>query len=229
MRTEQLADQGLPQILIVDSHAADRERLRAQFATLPCRVAVAATSVEAQKRVSASRIDAVVVDPDLPGEDGFSLVRRLAAAPERLVFVVAAGEDDQLPEQAYASGATDFAYKPITSNELLARLRKKMEDQATTAPPAPRVTLRREERVCVVDGSEHNLTRNERSFVGCLVDAPRNFATYRELIAAVWGDGANVETQSLRVLAAQVRRKLEQKGWRPLIRTVVGEGFRLDA
>src|SRR5688572_5748222 len=107
MRTEQLADQGLPQILIVDSHAADRERLRAQFATIPCRVAVAATSGEAQQRLSASRVDAVVVDPDLPDEDGFTLVRRLAAAPERLIFVVAAGQDDHLPEHAYASGATD--------------------------------------------------------------------------------------------------------------------------
>ena len=226
MTAEQLADERTPQILIVDSHDADRERLRAQFATLPCRIAVAATSGEAQQRLSACRVDAVVVDPDLPDEDGFTLVRRLAASPERIVFVVATGEDDHLPEHAYANGATDFAYKPITSNELLARLRKKIEEQAASAV-MPRMTLRREERTCVIDGREYGLTRNERSFIACLLDAPRHFATYRQLIDAVWGDDANVETQSLRVLAAQVRRKLEQPEARPLVLTVVGEGFKL--
>ena len=80
----------------------------------------------------------------------------------------------------------------------------------------------------MVDGREYGLTRNERSFIACLLDAPRHFATYRQLIDAVWGDDANVETQSLRVLAAQVRRKLEQPEPRPLILTVVGEGFKLS-
>ena len=222
------ADDGMPQVLIIDGHADDRERLSAQFADLPCNVAVAASTVEAQSRLSSSRVDAVVVDPDLPDGDGFELVRTLAAVPDRLVFVIASGDDDGLAEHAYANGATDFAYKPIARNELLARLKKKIEDRVKATGGGPRITLSREDRTCVVDGVEYPLTRNERNFIACLLDAPRNFATYRELIRSVWGEDTNVETQSLRVLAAQVRRKLETSGSRPILHTVVGEGFKLN-
>ena len=214
-------------VLIVDSHADDRERLRAQLASVPFDVLLASSGREARQRLTASRIDAIVVDPDLPDGDGFDFVRGLAGSPNRVVFVVASGEDDGLAAYAYASGATDFAYKPIARNELLARLRKKIEDRATNEAE-PRLTLRREDRTCLVDGREHALTRNERSFLACLLDAPRNFATYGELIRAVWGAAQGVETQSLRVLAAQVRRKIERPDARPLIHTVVGEGFKLN-
>ena len=215
-------------VLIVDSHRADREKLRAQFAAAPFDVVVAASGREARRCVSKSKIDAVVVDPDLPDGDGFELVRGLAEAPGRLVFVIASGDDEALAEHAYASGATDFAYKPIARNELLARLKKKIEERVAAPDGAERLTLQREERSCTVDGREHALTRNERSFLVCLVDAPRHFATYGELIRAVWGDGNGVETQSLRVLAAQVRRKIERPGARPIVHTVVGEGFKLN-
>ena len=216
-------------VLIVDSHADDREDLRAQFAAVPFEVAVAATGTEARLCLSASRIDAVVVDPDRPDGDGFELVRGLAQAAGSLIFVVASGGDDGLAEHAYASGATDFAYKPIARNELCARLKKKIGDRvAANGDGAMRMKLRREERTCVVDGREHALTRNERNFLAYLLNAPRHFATYGELIGAVWGDGQGVETQSLRVLAAQVRRKIERPDARPIVHTVVGEGFKLN-
>jgi DNA-binding response OmpR family regulator len=214
-------------VLIVDSHADDRERLRAQLASVPFDVLVASNGREARQRLTTSRIDAVVVDPDLPDGDGFDLVRGLTVSPNRVVFVVASGEDDGLADHAYASGATDFAYKPIARNELLARLRKKIEDRVIGEAP-PRLALRAEDRTCLVDGREYALTRNERAFLACLLDAPRNFATYVELIRAVWGEAQGVETQSLRVLAAQVRRKIERPDARPLIHTVVGEGFKLN-
>ena len=219
---------GAAQILIVDSHAKDRERLRAQLAGAPFDVTVATCEREARQRLLASRFDAVIVDPDLPDGDGFDFVRGVAAAAGRLVFVVASGEDETLADYAYASGASDFAYKPISSNELMARLKYRIEASTIEDADAPRMVLHRQDRTCVVDGREYALTRNERSFLACLLDAPRNFATYGELIRAVWGDAQGVETQSLRVLAAQVRRKIERAGARPLIHTVVGEGFKLN-
>jgi DNA-binding response OmpR family regulator len=148
---------------------------------------------------------------------------------KRIAIFVGASEDEGLPERAYASGAADFTYKPIVRNDLIARLRKALRDQAAQGGASARLKLRREERVCTIDGCEIPLTRHERDFLACLIDAPRGFASYGELIAAVWGAGAKVETQYLRVLAAQVRRKIEQGGGGRIVVTVVGEGYRLNA
>ena len=46
---------------------------------------------------------------------------------------------------------------------------------------------------------------------------------------AIWGESNIAERQYLRVLTAQVRRKLgDRDGKAPLIRTVIGEGLKLN-
>lgn len=221
-------------VLIVDGHDDDRESLRALLAGAGFDVVAAAGARDARKRLAAGAADAIVVDPDLDDGDGLALVRSLTDAGTNgrapVVFVVASNVDQDMAERAYGSGATDFAYKPMLAEEWLARLRHALPNgdgrEKGTAPH--RLELNRQERSCTLDGRTHQLTRHERDFLACLLDAPNHFATYDKLIAAVWGED-RVETQYLRVLAAQVRRKLEGgRGKPPLIHTVVGEGLKLN-
>jgi DNA-binding response OmpR family regulator len=217
-------------VLIVDGHDGDRESLAAMLAAASFDVAAAATGREARKLLKMAPADAIVVDPALDDEDGLALVRSLADADGPPAFVVAAVDDDDLAERAYASGAADFACKPVVASEWLARLRRAVrKDNGRANGAAARLRLNRQERSCTLDGRAHQLTRHERDFLACLLDAPNHFARYERLIAAVWGEGRAVETQYLRVLAAQVRRKLEAGGGKPpLIHTVVGEGLKLN-
>jgi two-component system, OmpR family, KDP operon response regulator KdpE len=219
--------------LVVDGAAADRESLKGLLDSAGFDVEVAASAREARDHLGRSTLlpDVVVLDPDLPDSDGIELVRDMAANGLTAIFVVSAGEDEELADRAYAAGATDFSYKPVVSRELLARLRKAVQDRRRSGMEAAptRLALNREERTCILEGKTYSLTRHERDFLACLVDAPRHFATYERLIAAVWGSEHAVETQYLRVLAAQVRRKLENgRGGSPLIQTVVGEGMKLN-
>jgi two-component system KDP operon response regulator KdpE len=218
-------------VLIVDGHQGDRESLAAMLAAASFDVAAAATAREARKQLKMEPADAIIVDPALDDEDGLALVRSLVDAGGPPAFVVAAVDDDDLAERAYASGAADFACKPVVASEWLARLRRAVRktNGRGDAAAGARLTLNREERSCTLDGRTHQLTRHERDFLACLIDAPNHFARYESLIAAVWGEDRAVETQYLRVLAAQVRRKLEAGGGKPpLIHTVVGEGLKLN-
>ena len=216
------------QILIVDRDDADRKALQAMLSGVPFDVKTAATRAEASIWLSASQIDAVIIDPDLDDDvGGMDFVRALTAS-RRLVFVVAGGGDETLPDRAYECGAADFAFKPIGPIELAARLKRALRERKGAAFVSERFRLKREQRVCTIDGRDVVLTRHERDFLGALVDTPGHFATYGELIRAVWGREGAVETQYLRVLAAQLRRKVESDGQRPLLHTVTGEGFRLN-
>lgn len=221
----------IARVVIVDGHDEDRESLAAMLAAAKFEVAAAATAREARKRLSTAPVDAIIVDPELQDADGLELVRTLAADGVAPIFVIAASNDDGLAERAYASGASDFSHKPILADEWLARLRRAVRHchKGGNGADAHQIALNREERNCTLDGRTHQLTRHERDFLACLIDSPNHFASYERLIAAVWGEDRAVETQYLRVLAAQVRRKLEGgNGKPPLIHTVVGEGLKLN-
>lgn len=218
-------------VLVVDGNDRDRESLTALLARGEVEVTPAASGREAQACLDArTDLDAVILDPALPDADGMELIRRISGggAP---IFVLSNGHDDGVADLAYANGATDFSYKPVVRNELLARLRKVIGDRrpaGSNGATARRIRLDRTERRCVIDDRTFSLTRHERDFLACLMDSPRGFASYEEIIAAVWGPGKAVETQYLRVLAAQVRRKLGDTGGL-LIQTVAGEGFKLNS
>ena len=222
----------IARLLIVDGHDESRASLAAMLCAAAFDVAEAGSEREARKLLAAAPADAVIVDPDLEDGDGLELVRSIASDGGVPIFVIAVADDDSLAERAYASGATDFAFKPLLANEWLARLRRAVRARGNgggNGGCVHELALNREERSCTLDGRTHQLTRHERDFLACLIDSPNHFATYERLIAAVWGEDRTVETQYLRVLAAQVRRKLEGgNGKSPLIHTVVGEGLKLN-
>lgn len=220
-------------VLIVDGNDRDRETLTALLTQGALDVTATSSAREAEAYLDApTDLDVVILDAALPDIDGMALVRRMSDEGAT-IFVLSDSPDESLAERAYANGATDFSRKPVVSGEWLARLRKIIGDRrpnGAEAPPAGRIALDRIERRCTVDGQTFVLTRHERSFLACLIDSPRGFATYEQLIAAVWGSRDAVETQYLRVLAAQVRRKLNDgRGATALIQTVAGEGFKLNA
>ena len=218
-------------ILIVDRHEPDRASLRMLLHAAGFQVLASATAEEGHSRLADAQIDAVIVDPDLTDGDGLGFVETVVSAGH-VVFVVAANEDEHLPERAYARGAVDFSYKPVAAAELVARLRRAVDVarrvQQNGSTPA-RMSLNRQERTCLLDGRTYHLTRHERDLLACLLDSPTHFTSYEALISAIWGEDSIAERQYLRVLIAQVRRKLgDRDGRAPLIRTVIGEGLKLN-
>jgi two-component system, OmpR family, KDP operon response regulator KdpE len=77
-------------------------------------------------------------------------------------------------------------------------------------------------------GSDIRLTQREFDFLEALARQKGRVVTHRQIISAVWGASSSADNQSVRVLAAQVRQKLEEDPSEPeIILTEAGLGYRL--
>lgn len=88
-------------------------------------VLVARSAAEAWLRFEMAVPDAVLLDCLMPGEDGFSLCRRLKGEPSwahvPVIFMTGLSETEQIV-QGFASGGVDYVVKPLKVPEVLARL-----------------------------------------------------------------------------------------------------------
>jgi two-component system, OmpR family, KDP operon response regulator KdpE len=83
-------------------------------------------------------------------------------------------------------------------------------------------------RTVRIEDQDVHLTKREYDLVRTLARHVGLIVTHRQLAASVWGPGANVEQQAIRVLVAQTRQKLEVDPSRPrLLLTEQGLGYRL--
>jgi DNA-binding NarL/FixJ family response regulator len=88
-------------------------------------VLVARDAIEALQRFEMAVPDAVLLDGVMPGENGFSLCRRLKAEPSwahvPVIFMTGLSETEQIVE-GFAAGGVDYVVKPLKIPEVLARL-----------------------------------------------------------------------------------------------------------
>jgi DNA-binding response OmpR family regulator/DNA-binding CsgD family transcriptional regulator len=112
-------------VLVVDDAPETLRMLCDALALEGYTVLVARDATEALERFDMGVPDAVLLDALMPGEDGFSLCRRLKAEPSwahvPVIFMTGLTETEQIL-QGFASGGVDYVVKPLRIPEVLARL-----------------------------------------------------------------------------------------------------------
>jgi CheY-like chemotaxis protein len=111
-------------VLVVDDDAESRHVLTAHLESSGATVLAAAAAGEALEILTRERVDVLLADIAMPGEDGYSLIRRLrsldaeaAAVPAAALTAFAREEDRQ---QAFRAGFQLHLAKPIDAGSLLA-------------------------------------------------------------------------------------------------------------
>jgi two-component system LytT family response regulator len=117
----------LLRVLIVDDEPLARARARRLLEELGgvAVVGEAGSAPEARERVAASRPDLLLLDIQMPGEDGFALLESLTRRPA-VVFVTAF---DHYAVRAFEANATDYLLKPFRRERLaesLERVRREL-------------------------------------------------------------------------------------------------------
>jgi two-component system, OmpR family, response regulator len=177
--------------------------------------------------------DAIVLDVMLPHRDGFevcgALRERDCWAP--ILMLTARGRvDDRI--RGLDVGADDYLVKPFDFGELLARVRALVR-RAPERRPA-----RLEVGDLVVDPSTHAvaragvpvaLTAREFAVLEYLARHPGEAITRATLLDHVWDENFEGSTNVVDVYVGYLRKKLEQPFDRPLIRTIRGVGYALEA
>jgi|SRR5579859_8137735 DNA-binding response OmpR family regulator len=183
---------------------------------------------DALDKAWATNYDVVVLDRDLPRVHGDAVCRKLtaSAAPPRILMLTAAGELDQ-KVAGLNLGADDYMTKPFAFSELVARTRALARRPSTVAPPvleAGGIRLDRGSLSATRDGREMRLTPKEASVLELLMVARGRVVSAEELLERAWDENADPFTNAVRITVTRLRQKL---GEPPVIRTVVGAGYRI--
>lgn len=116
-------------ILVVDDEAAARFTLTRVFQP-DYRVVEARSVEEARQKLASDRPDVVLLDYDLPGEDGLSLLRECGTQPDApAIIMITAHGSERLAVEAMRAGAYDYHAKPYDIDELRLVVTRAMERQ----------------------------------------------------------------------------------------------------
>jgi DNA-binding response OmpR family regulator len=180
-------------------------------------------------RAAVYAYDLVLLDVMLPGRDGFAVCRALrdrgVAAPV-LMLTARDAVDDRI--RGLDAGADDYLAKPFDFGELRARIRALLRRGPAGRAPELRVgglVVDPATRAVALDGRPVELTAREFALLEYLARHPGEVVSRTTLLEHVWDENFEGSTNVVDVYVGYLRRKLDA----PLIATVRGVGFRLDA
>lgn len=189
--------------------------------------AVALAAVEAEQPAL------IVLDLNLPGGDGLSLLPELRARTEAPVLVLSVRSSEEDVVRALDLGADDYLTKPFSPRTLLARIRALLR-RAGVERPEPLVagdlTLDLERRTARVgEATPVHLTPLELRLVQLLVVSAGETVPIERLLVHIWGARGSGERQLLKQLVHRLRQKIEPVPATPrYLVTAAGEGYRFE-
>lgn len=176
----------------------------------------------------------VVTDLSMPALTGLELCRRLRAQSAVPIIVLSVKQEENTKIEALDAGADDYVTKPFGMDELLARIRAALRRSPPNSDALPvleagdfRVDL--EARRVSVRGAEVHLTPKEYDLLVHLLRHAGKVFTHRALFSAVWGSTTLGQLESLRVLVAALRKKIEPDPSSPrYLQTEPWVGYRFE-
>jgi len=178
--------------------------------------------------------DLVVLDLNLPGLDGLSVLAQLRAAhsPARVLVLTARGEVEQRVKGLHA-GADDYLTKPFSMDELAARIEALGRRGGPEAPSdllkvADLVMDIRHRRV-TRGGRAVALSPREFDVLQVLMQEPGRPFSRTELCERVWQRDHEYDTRTVEIFITRLRKKIDAASAPPLIHTLRGVGYVLRA
>ena len=204
------------------------------------RVSTAGNAAQMRAALAAARIDLIVLDLMLPGEDGLALCRDLRArdaAPIPILMLTARSEEaDRIV--GLEMGADDYLTKPFATRELLARIRAVLRRTRMLPPNLQPVHQAREllfgdwrldtlaRHLLDAQGTLVPLTGAEYRLLRVLLDRPQCVLNRDQLLNLTQGRDADAFDRSIDLLVSRLRRRLRDDSREPrYIKTVRAEGY----
>ncbi len=224
-------------LLIVDDDREIRALVGDYLKKNGYRVSLAADGKQMLAVLQESRIDLVVLDLMMPGEDGLSLCRRLRAQSDLPVLMLTARGDPFDRVVGLEMGADDYLCKPFEPRELLARIRSVLRrTQSLPRNLASQTTRRYRFAGWILDGKAHQLTSPEGVAVALsgaeyrllhvFLSHPQRVLTRDQLMDLTRGREADPFDRSIDLRVSRLRQKLGDDARAPrLIKTLRNEGY----
>jgi two-component system OmpR family response regulator len=230
-----------PHLLIVDD---DKElcALLSKFLTRQgYRISVAHDGKSMTQVLEAARIDLIVLDLMLPGENGLALCRRLRTTTTLPIIMLTAMCEEVDRIVGLEMGADDYLQKVANPRELLARIRAVLRRTGTAAASLPttggrtlkfigwRLDVAQRQLFSPTDALVP-LRAGEFDLLLALAERPQRVLTRDQLLDLSRGRAANSFDRSIDVQISRLRRKIEVDPKEPtLIKTVRNGGYIFSA
>ncbi|RPI47475.1 MAG: response regulator [Betaproteobacteria bacterium] len=226
-----------PHVLVVDDEPAIGDLIRNYLTRHGFRVSVAENGDEMRQRMAHERVDLVLLDLGLPGEDGLTLTRHIRSHSNVGVIIVTGSGESVDRIVSLELGADAFVSQPFDLRELLARVRSVLRRTAPAGeaePPARAAGLSFEgwrldpqsRRLFAAGGNEVMLTTGEYELLQVFVENPNKVLTRDRLLQATRNRDAAPFDRAIDMQIARLRRKIEADADKPvLIKSVRGAGY----
>jgi DNA-binding response OmpR family regulator len=230
-----------PHIAVVDDEASTREMIGDYLAMHGFRVSRCDGGESLRGVIKEGEPDLIVLDLNMPEEDGLSIIRDLKSKSRVPVIMLTATASPIDRVVGLELGADDYIAKPCELRELLARVRSVLRRSLAAPAPAPaaadakaRPTVRfgtksldLDSRVLRDDeGNEHPLTTSEFGLLKAFADNPKRVLSRERLLDLANARDPDAFDRAIDVRITRIRKKIEPDPDHPsIIRTVRGAGY----
>ena len=223
-------------LLIVDDDPEICDLLQDYLQQNGYRVSVVGDGSGMWRTLDRERIDLIVLDVMLPGDDGLTLCRQLRTASDVAVIMLTALGEDTERIIGLEMGADDYLAKPFNPRELLARIRGVLRRARGDIGETEKVrfsdwTLDRNVRHLISpDGVVTNLSTGEYRLLEAFIGHPNRVLSRDQLMDILQGRDWGPFDRSIDVQVSRLRRRLRDDARESaMIKTVRGEGYLFTA
>ncbi|ABE41593.1 response regulator [Rhodopseudomonas palustris] len=234
-----------PHIIVVDDEAPAREMVGDYLRMHGFAVTLCDGGKSLRAEIETKVPDLVVLDLNMPEEDGLSIIRDLKAKTNVPVIMLTATASPIDRVVGLELGADDYVAKPCELRELMARIRSVLRRSAPrpTAAPAPAATPTKTANEQLVrfgtkwldleaqalrddDGNEHPLTASEFGLLKVFAANPKRVLSRERLLELANARDAEAFDRAVDLRIMRIRRKIEPDPTKPaVIRTIRGGGY----
>lgn len=222
------------QVLLVEDEPAQREVLTYNLKAEGFAVRCAENGEEAMMMIAEAPPDLVILDWMMPVMSGIEVCRQLKTRDDTRripVIMLSARSEEVDTVRGLETGADDYVIKPYSVNELMARARTQLRRARSGAVGG---VLSFED--IILDPENHRVSRDthdlklgptEFRLLTRLMERPGRVFSREQLLDLVWGRDIYVDSRTVDVHVARLRKVLTRFGGGDPIRTVRGAGYAL--
>jgi two-component system phosphate regulon response regulator OmpR len=227
-------------VIVVDDEPDIREVIAAYLGKYGFVVSGAADGQELDACLASASPDLLILDINLPGEDGFAIARRVRTFSAVPILMLTADDDRVDRVVGLELGADDYVTKPFDLRELRARIHAVLRRTGQTRDPRQQQSERSPESVCFgdlvldleahrllrPDGTELEITAMEFDLLATFARNPNRVLSRDKLLDLAHKRDSEPFDRSIDVRIARIRRKVERDPEKPqLIKTMRGTGY----
>lgn len=226
-------------ILICDDESELREMLAEYLGKRGFRTSLAGNAEELRARLEADRPDLILLDINMPGEDGLSVLRSLQGPEAPFVIMLTAAGEVVDRVVGLEMGADDYLAKPVDLRELASRIKAVLRRRVGAAEPAAAERSRFRfgktwldldaAKLIADDGSEVPLTSMEFNLLKLFAKNRGRVLNRDQILEGAHDRAWDPFDRSIDIRISRIRKKIEVNPAKPeVIRTVRGVGYIYD-